>query len=321
VQRGQLIGGRIAVSPALRAVLEAGSVVPIDIDGDIRYSFQCADTTRALVAPMRYRYGKILEGMIVAESRSQRSFSVFEREGLRLMGSQLAVHAARTGTLAENYMGFVHHFRRPMIVLRQFLRQCDRLAEARTLPTEVEDAVDVATGLSEHFRAYEDAFSGAHEPEREHIQLGALVDRAKSAARHEAKGTTIETEFLVGCVTMTVNVDAGAMSGALLELIYNAIKHDRSQRPVRVRCMPCERGCRIEVWDNGAPISAERAEYLFDLRCPIGGSGQVEPSLGLWIAATVVGRHEGEIALEWPDKTPKAFVVTLPAADATDVSP
>jgi GAF domain-containing protein/ligand-binding sensor protein len=311
-EREELVGARIPNNTALSAVLARGDVVLIDSDNDVRYRFQLPGTRSALLAAMRYRYGKALEGMIAVESRSTRPFSDVEVEGMRLMASQTAVHVQRTRALAEDYAAFVHHFSRPMSLLYGFSRQCARLAAEDTLPNELARIAEAAQGTWEVFRAYEAAFRGLDDFAPESVRVADLVEDVIQLVRREVTGRTLTADYVGGCDSAQILVDIGATKGALLELINNAIASDPGNAPIQVVCRAHGDLFRIEVHDAGAPISEAECDHLFDLRTPIGRTGNEAAGIGLWIVRSVVKRQGGEVHVEWPGATPKALVISLP---------
>jgi len=280
----------------------------------VRYQFLLPGTRRALLGPMRYRYGEILEGLIVAESRAPKPFTELQREAMRLMASQSAVHVARSRALAEDYAAFTHHFKRPMSSLSAFLRRCEEMQGDGTLTEDLAQIASDAAGTLDHFHAHQVALGQLRDVRPERVTVSTLVDHAIASARREAGTREINAAYEDDCKSLEIEVDVAAVRGALLELIYNAITNDHEGGAINIKCKVVEGRCSIEVWDYGPTISDERAAHLFDLRTPIGGPGEKAPGMGLWMVRTIVEVHGGAVHLHLPGQSPKAFVMTLPLA-------
>lgn len=308
-----VVGAKIPLSEALNAALETGEVLEVDTSNDVRYQFLLPGTRRALLGPMRYRYGEIFEGLIVAESRAPQPFTELQREAMKLIGSQSAVHVARSRALAEDYAAFTHHFSRPMSSLRAFLWRCEEMAREGTLPQDLAQIANDATGTLDHFDAHRVALGQLRDLHPERVTIGALVDGAITSARREAGTRDINAAYEGDCGSLEIEVDVAAVRGALLELIYNAITNDPAGGAINIKCTVVEGSCSIEVWDHGPAISDEQAAHLFDLRTPIGGPGEKAPGMGLWMVRTIVEAHGGAVDPHPTGQSPKAFVVTLPS--------
>jgi len=319
---------KIPVTEALRAVLEgdqtrSDQIVEIDNPDDIRYHFLLEGTRRALLAPMRYRYGTILEGLIVAESPSGLPFGEWRREALRLIASQMAVHVARSRTLAEDYAAFVHHFRRPMSSLSGFLQRCDDLVEGGALPSDLAIITADAKATWEHFKAYDGAFGNLHDLDLQSHELREIVEDVVASASREAKERSITWRYQGRCESRRIRVDAAVTKGAILELINNAMDNDPAGNPIEVACEVADGQCLIRVRDRGRVITKEQYDHLFELRNPVGRPDDEPSGMGLWMVRTVMERQGGSIHLDKPDASPKAFVLTLPvfAEAKSDAAP
>jgi signal transduction histidine kinase/ligand-binding sensor protein len=310
-QRALLLQKRVVLRDLLRRDLEGGMVVEVSSRFDTRYSFILGGTQRALLAPMKYRYGgAMLEGIIIAESKESRPFGELRREVTRLIASQSAVHVARTRAVAEDHAVFVHQFTQPMSQLRRFVQQCE--ARRESLSADLGRIVDDARGIYDQFDAYRVAFGQIHQLEPEHTPLSSLLGAALTSVRRGVAGRIIELECAAECGARLVYTDPNAMRGVIIELIRNAAKNDPGKSRIQVRCACDDDKCTIRVRDHGVAIPSEQYRHLFDLRTPIGGPGEQASGIGMWMVRAVLERHGGSIHLEWPDKTPKDFVVSLP---------
>jgi signal transduction histidine kinase len=305
----------IPVSEALEPVLEGSDVVEIDQPNDVRYRFLAESTRRALLAPIRYRYGSVVEGLLVAESPRELPFGEWRREALRLIASQLAVHAARSRTLIEDYAAFIHHFKSPMYSLDTLLQEFDALQKHGTLSPALSALAQHVRATSEQFRAYLGAFGRLSDLNLQPIAISGIVDAPTATAQQLVGQRKLTVNYLGDCGSRLVKVDPGATKGVILELLFNAAGNDPEGHPIDVTCEVADSECTIRVKDFGHVISEEQRRRLFDLRTPLGRSDGMSSGIGLWMVRTVVERQGGTIRLEWPDVTPKAFVIAFPVID------
>ena len=111
-------------------------------------------------------------------------------------------------------------------------------------------------------------------------------------------------------------VDAHRIEQIMLNLLTNAAKYGRSDRPIRVTLAPLGNEALISVQNEGDPIPAHELPTLFErfwrsssVGAKAGGLG-----LGLYIVHGLVTAHGGHI---WAESTPSGvttFYFTLPVA-------
>jgi signal transduction histidine kinase len=152
---------------------------------------------------------------------------------------------------------------------------------------------------------------GRFEPEREDVDLGALVQasvaRQEQQLAHAGCQVRVQVEGAVqGCW------DRGRLDGVLDNLIGNAAKYGAG-KPIEVRVRGNDHHVVLEVRDHGIGIDPadharifERFERAVSSR-HFGGFG-----LGLWISRKVVEAHGGRISLTSEPGTGSTFSVVLP---------
>ncbi|KQQ89090.1 hypothetical protein ASF77_10385 [Massilia sp. Leaf139] len=154
----------------------------------------------------------------------------------------------------------------------------------------------------------------------EPLDLGVLVDDMVDEMR--LAYPTIRYEYVNPGVTM-VRADAGRMSQVLSNLLSNARHHGQVGHPIRVALKSEPGWATLEVANNGAPIAEDLAANLFNpfkrssLHNPLNRSGM---GLGLYIVATIVREHEGEIAYRH-EGGQVVFSVRLPLAEMERAGP
>ena len=120
-----------------------------------------------------------------------------------------------------------------------------------------------------------------------------------------------------------VRADAGRMSQVLSNLLSNARHHGEVGGPISVALTTHAGWASIDVANKGAPIPEEQAASLFNpfkrsaLHNPRNRTGM---GLGLYIVATIVREHEGEISYRH-ENGQVIFSVRLPLAETERAGP
>lgn len=109
--------------------------------------------------------------------------------------------------------------------------------------------------------------------------------------------------------------DVARLSQAVSNLLGNAVQHGDPHKPVRLSvALGGEDQARVDVHNDGPPISAELLPVLFQPFRQAGGTtarvGSV--GLGLFIAQSIVVAHGGTIEVESAPATGTTFSVLLP---------
>jgi len=147
----------------------------------------------------------------------------------------------------------------------------------------------------------------------QHIRLDMLLHELVLRARQRYEGLDIS----LNAVEFTTQADPVRLTQVFDNLISNAVKYAPGS-PVVVGMTVCSdsipRRCLISVRDQGAGITPEHAERLFErfYRAPehidkIHGTG-----LGLYICREIVRVHSGEITVESQPGKGTAFNISLP---------
>jgi CHASE2 domain-containing sensor protein/two-component sensor histidine kinase len=108
--------------------------------------------------------------------------------------------------------------------------------------------------------------------------------------------------------------DAPLISGAVLNLVSNAIKYGRAGSDIRVRCSRQQDEAAISVYNLGQPIAPEEISRLFDsyYRAPNVESSTTGWGLGLAFVKRIAEKHGGSVrAQSQPSGT--LFEIRLPA--------
>ena len=154
----------------------------------------------------------------------------------------------------------------------------------------------------------------------EAVDLATLVDDVVD----EARTAYPNIDYRFGKPeTVLVRADAGRLAQVLSNLLSNARHHGDLGRPITVTLARDHAWAQLEVRNAGAPIAEEVAASLFN---PFKRSSMHNPrnrtgmGLGLYIVATIVREHEGEIGYRFEDGE-VVFSVRLPLAETERAGP
>lgn len=144
----------------------------------------------------------------------------------------------------------------------------------------------------------------------ETVDLGALVGQAADDAQILAREANVSVA-MTRCDPAKLRGDPAALRQVLLNLLDNAIKHNRPNGWVRVALQATPAELTILVDNSGAPISADLAPRLFQ-RFARGSTTAAGSGLGLSLAKAIVEAHHGTLAYEPLSSESVRFQVRLP---------
>jgi two-component system, NtrC family, sensor histidine kinase KinB len=152
---------------------------------------------------------------------------------------------------------------------------------------------------------------------------GELAEMAIHATRDvaHAAGITLQSEIAPGLPE--VEVDSQRIAYVFSNLITNAIKYSPAGTPIVIqvrkgRNRAGKPSVRFSVRDQGAGISPEHQEHIFERFYRIPGTPQGGAGLGLSIAREIVVAHRGEMGvISTPGQGSEFFFVLPFASDAS----
>jgi signal transduction histidine kinase len=113
---------------------------------------------------------------------------------------------------------------------------------------------------------------------------------------------------------ISVMGDAPLISGAILNLVSNAIKYGKPQSDIRVRCSRENEEVIISVHNLGEPIAPDEIARLFDpyYRASNTARGTTGWGLGLAFVKRIAEKHGGSVRAE-SEPAGTQFEIRLPA--------
>lgn len=115
------------------------------------------------------------------------------------------------------------------------------------------------------------------------------------------------------CSRPAISADRERIGQVLTNLIGNAIKYSAEGSEVSIRCEDGEHRIKVSVRDDGIGLSADMQEKVFDRFFRVGAAAPAQGfGLGLYIAAEIIKKHDGEIGVNSIPGNGSVFYFTLP---------
>ena len=235
--------------------------------------------------------------------------------------------SARLAELGSMTGGLAHEIKNPLStvglnaqLLAEAIRESELPIEQRdrlmrrieSLRREVDRLRDI---LTEFLR-----FAGRIRIDAQPTNLGELVEELADfyLPQCDQAGITLRTQLPE--VPVTIDLDAGLIKQAVLNLMMNATQamqgaavSGQAAGELMLRVVPSEEAVSIHVIDTGPGIPAEKIEEIFRpyFSGRAGGSG-----LGLPIARRIVEEHGGRLVAHSEPGRGSDFEIRLPRAQA-----
>ncbi len=107
-----------------------------------------------------------------------------------------------------------------------------------------------------------------------------------------------------------VRADETELTRVIVNLIVNAIKHNRDGLKINVQAKKREKDILISVSDNGVGIPEHEKEVMFEKYKT--AKRKVGTGLGLYLSKQIIQAHKGQIWFESEDNNGTTFYFTLP---------
>lgn len=157
----------------------------------------------------------------------------------------------------------------------------------------------------------------------EPVNLSELVRDSFEDAQVLARARNIRV-VLGKCDEISVKGDRHRLRQLLLNLMDNAVKHNRDGGIIEMQCMHNGDWAELRISNSGPGLSAEQLSHVFERFFrgdPARGSSKEGCGLGLAISKWIVEAHGGSISLKSTPPGPTAVEVRLPQAPHAAIAP
>jgi two-component system, OmpR family, sensor histidine kinase BaeS len=205
-----------------------------------------------------------------------------------------------------------HELRTPLSVMQGRLEgMIDGVypRDERQMGQVLEDTRTLAR-LVEDLRTLAHSESGTLALAKEPTDLTALLAETAAAFQPEARARGVEIKTTVAEDMPAIDVDPVRIREVVMNLLANAVRHAPPQSVVRLDAETIETGIRVWVTDRGDGIRPEDLPHVFDRFHK--GPGSSGSGLGLTIARSLVGAHNGMIAARVPAEGGTIVEFTIP---------
>jgi signal transduction histidine kinase len=198
-------------------------------------------------------------------------------------------------TLGEVAAGAAHEMNNPLTIISgrsQLLARRVEDAQLRRMAVEIMEQAHRLSGMITALRSFAEPVS----PGRQEVDLADLVVR--TVQRHGPReGRQPQVNTIFPKPLPPVFVDPGLISGALGELVQNAVESKGCTHiELRVQTESLNDRLKIEVRDDGSGLSEHVLKHAFDPFFSAKPAGR-QPGLGLANARRFVEAHGGRITL------------------------
>jgi two-component system phosphate regulon sensor histidine kinase PhoR len=265
-------------------------------------------------APRDYVFGALILTLVATTvAGSAATLIVVQRE-------------SRVARLQTDFVNKVSHdLRTPLTSIRMFVetlqmgRLSDEVRQAEALAIIADETARLST-LINRLLDWARMESGRRRFELERQPLRPIIEDALHAFEPQRLTHPVELTRQLPDDLPEVVADREALSGALIDLLFNAHKYTGPDKRITVSAVRTGPVVVVTVADNGPGIALPDQKRIFDkfyrardpLQRSIEGSG-----LGLAMVKHIVGAHGGKIAVSSQVGQGAAFAITLPAAETS----
>jgi signal transduction histidine kinase/CHASE2 domain-containing sensor protein len=238
---------------------------------------------------------------------------------LMVVMTDLQARLERDQTRTEALAFVTHELRTPLVAIQGFAELMMRFPQQRDSREAPEIIFRESRRLVALINSYLDVLrldSGARPIRIEPVNINLI-------AQHMARVLQPLADINHNRVTVspcredpTAYCDGALISGALMNLVSNAIKYggDASEVRVSIRIRECD--LVLSVWNSGPPIPEQELEHLFDpyFRGSAGHEQRPGWGLGLAFVKRVVDQHHGKLTATSTEQSGTEFQIVLPGA-------
>lgn len=211
-----------------------------------------------------------------------------------------------------------HDLRQPVQAIATFLavlKLTGEDAERQEVIASIEECLHATGELLDSLLDVSRLDAGVLKPDPRAVAVGDLLQRIKTAYASRARDKGLDLRFMTS--SAVAHTDPALMSEVIGNFVSNAIRYTERGR-ILVGCRRRGSKLRIEVWDSGIGIPAEKQAAIFEEFYQIGNPERDRKrglGLGLAIVDRIARLLESPVEVRsWPGKG-SLFAIEVPFAE------
>jgi signal transduction histidine kinase/CHASE2 domain-containing sensor protein len=252
----------------------------------------------------------------------------FAQEGaVMIIAEDITVRRQRDQARSEALSFVTHELRTPLIAIQGFsemlMRYPNSPASADAPATIFRETHRLVAMINTYLEVLR-LDAGARPLRLTHASVRGMADHVEKVVRPLALAARIAVEVEIDPEDEHVTCDETLISGALLNLVSNAIKYGEKDSEVLMRITAHKDEVEFEVHNTGKPIPPAELKHIFERFYRPARSESIPGwGLGLSFVRRICQQHGGRIAVSSDQEMGTSFCFMLPRGvrEVTEVTP
>jgi signal transduction histidine kinase/CHASE2 domain-containing sensor protein len=253
--------------------------------------------------------------------------SLAEAGAVMLIAEDISARRERDQARSEALSFVTHELRTPLIAIQGFSELLMRYPGSPASTDAPATIFRESNRLVAMINTYLEVLrldAGARPLRRIRASVPRMVEHVEKVVRPLAAAAKIEVKSHIACAEEHLVCDEPLISGALLNLVSNAIKYGSSGTQVGIRVSSEEEEVRFEVHNSGPAIPEADLKHVFERFYRPSRSESIPGwGLGLSFVRRICQQHGGSVQVNSDEISGTSFTFTLPrgAPKTTEVAP
>jgi signal transduction histidine kinase len=253
--------------------------------------------------------------------------SIAESGAVLLIAEDVTARRERDQARSEALSFVTHELRTPLISIQGFsellMRYPGSPASADAPGTIFRESNRLVAMINTYLEVLR-LDAGARPLRLKQTSIRGILEHVEKVVQPLAVAAKIQVRTDADAAIDSLSCDETLISGALLNLVSNAIKYGAAGSEVRVRVVSADEQVQFEVHNSGPVIPAADLKQIFD-RFYRPARSETIPGwgLGLSFVRRICQQHGGSVRVSSDEKSGTSFTITLPrgAREMSEVAP
>jgi CHASE2 domain-containing sensor protein/two-component sensor histidine kinase len=240
-----------------------------------------------------------------------------EPTAILLLGEDISARRERDQARAEA-IGFVtHELRTPLIAIQGFaelmMRYPQQVATSEAPTTIFRESRRLVAMINAYLEVLR-MDVGSRPLRLKPVEIGAVVHHVQQILQPLAQSAQIEIYTEIGPEAHTLNCDELLVTGALLNLVSNAVKYSPQGSVVKVQALAIHQDVEFQVSNHGPVIPQESLTRIFEPYYRVPDQPGEKPGWGLGLAFVkrISEQHGGRVEVSSDPSSGTCFRLVLP---------